>query len=1082
MRENTRTTFLHIISSIIIGLLFVGHLYAQPDTLLSVYDENTDWGLLDWDNEDGYVVNGDITIEGVEINISAGVVIGFNGEYKITVTDVGEDWEGCFYTHGTANDPVVFTNSWHAASNYELDGWDHYYNDEWCNIEILNSLSILEYTEFKDGGKFHEDQDFENCGYVVAAQEFTEMEIFKCRFYESKQCGIVVMDEAREVLIDGCEFIDCDSTGISCDPNQEDNSAPQIVEIKNCLISGSGGAGIDMEMYGGDAIYTVENCIINDGEKQGIYTHYRGEAPFEYDVTISSCVVSNNDGHGICISNGPTTFDEDVDISIYNNTVFSNGEDGFVFYIPKNDFADEKIKIINNVSWGNGGALVGNRRYAGFCFFFRDWPGGGVDDFLFLNNISGENKYGVYASSASESFDITYTGLKGNEFLTNSDSIEFDTTCVIFEEDDYFALVDEDPEIDDWDFHLVIDYVGLPQKEYDPGLHCATLNTGYTDQNNWEDWADPDPFDTPNDMGVFGGPLATSNINSDFELIDDYVLVTDEDFLHLLLANTAIDHFRFSWMMPTVDHGDMFSFESGAVLEYTGVFTVNGAVNLDSVLLIGDGIEFTDSTNTDSTSLTYCTIENAEYGVKLTGVDDLLGARLLIDHCFIDSCEIGIYANNSRVEITDTEITGCEVSAGTGSAITLINCSSGEVIIDNCDITDNGYDETYTSGAIYLSNSDPEIINTKVYENNGTGITCIGSSPDLDAYDAAGNQSNEIRDNGPTLPTGSDGAEIYLDASSTPDIKYNNIYDFDTSPDGYAIYMDDLNTSTITATYNWWGTTTPDIYESDLFYEGGGSITYTPCAASKYSVSDVDEYALAMRLWNEGDYETAARYFRRTIADSGAIGINSVHYLTGCVGEMEDGDFDDLRDFLIDVADRHSDEAVSHVAERWATHCLTEMSEYEDAMEEYDDRAQNADCLHDSVMAVIDYLAVEELYNGNRINSLDEDYVKQMHKLMSLLDKPDEEALTPETFTVARAYPNPFNSMTNISFNLREDSRIKLTIHDIQGREIAVLHEGNEVAGAHSVSWDATGLASGVYFCRLQSESNTATVKRAMVR
>ncbi|MCF7811732.1 T9SS type A sorting domain-containing protein, partial [bacterium] len=271
-------------------------------------------------------------------------------------------------------------------------------------------------------------------------------------------------------------------------------------------------------------------------------------------------------------------------------------------------------------------------------------------------------------------------------------------------------------------------------------------------------------------------------------------------------------------------------------------------------------------------------------------------------------------------------------------------------------------------------------------------------------------------------------------------------------------------------------------YESNLFNVGNGSITYSPYETSPYAVADFDEYIAAMRLWDEGNYERAAYLFRRTVADTGAVGVNSVHYLTGCVGEMEDGDFEDLRDFFIDIADRHDDERVAKVAERWATHCLTEMGEYEDAMEEYGGRADNADCLRDSVMAMIDYLAVEELYNGDRINASGEDYVKQMHDLMSLLDEPEDESLTPGRFTVAMAYPNPFNSMTNISFNLREDAQIKLTIHDVQGREIAVLQDGVETAGNHSVSWDATGLTSGVYFCSLQSEGQTKTVKLAMIR
>jgi hypothetical protein len=97
------------------------------------------------------------------------------------------------------------------------------------------------------------------------------------------------------------------------------------------------------------------------------------------------------------------------------------------------------------------------------------------------------------------------------------------------------------------------------------------------------------------------------------------------------------------------------------------------------------------------------------------------------------------------------------------------------------------------------------------------------------------------------------------------------------------------------------------------------------------------------------------------------------------------------------------------------------------------------------------------------------------------IDRPNPFGLSPQLF-IYPAFPNPFNSTTEISFNLSADAQIRLTIHDIQGRELAVLQDGNEIAGTHAVSWDATGLASGVYFCRLQSEGKTATVKLAMIR
>jgi len=477
----------------------------------------------------------------------------------------------------------------------------------------------------------------------------------------------------------------------------------------------------------------------------------------------------------------------------------------------------------------------------------------------------------------------------------------------------------------------------------------------------------------------------------------------------------------------------------------------------------------------------------ADYGVYLTGVDNTLGYRALIDSCEFDECGVGIYANNSRVEVTNTSITNSDMGTMYGTGIYLTNTTAGQVILDGNAITDNGTDGTYSSAGVYLSSSDPELINSLIEDNSGAGITCFNSVPDLNTHDLIDPHPNDIHSNGTGSQSGSDGAEIYLASSSYPDINYNNIWDWDTGPVGYAIYKDyPSNKNGLNAKFNYWGTSTPDLYESDLFYWGSGTaITYYPWESSYISTASVEDYEIAMRLWQTGEYEEAARYFRRCVNDTGRVGVNSVHYLTGCTGEMEDGDFRALRRFLFEVAEDHDDAEVAHVATRFATHCLTEMGEYEDALEEYDRARRNADCLMDSVMAVVDYLAVLELVEGiDRGASIEDNVPTQMSKVMALLRERKElaDAELPEDFAITQAYPNPFNSTTIISYNLHDDAKVRLVIHDLQGRELAVIHDSPETAGVHTLQWDATGFPSGIYLCRMAANSHTTTMKLTMIR
>ncbi|MFH1734960.1 MAG: C25 family cysteine peptidase [bacterium] len=88
----------------------------------------------------------------------------------------------------------------------------------------------------------------------------------------------------------------------------------------------------------------------------------------------------------------------------------------------------------------------------------------------------------------------------------------------------------------------------------------------------------------------------------------------------------------------------------------------------------------------------------------------------------------------------------------------------------------------------------------------------------------------------------------------------------------------------------------------------------------------------------------------------------------------------------------------------------------------------------------------------------------------------------PDRFSMAPAYPNPFNPTTTLSFALPEAARVTLDVFDISGRTVATLVDGYRDAGYHDVTFDATGLASGIYFYRLQSASITEIGKMILMK
>jgi hypothetical protein len=92
------------------------------------------------------------------------------------------------------------------------------------------------------------------------------------------------------------------------------------------------------------------------------------------------------------------------------------------------------------------------------------------------------------------------------------------------------------------------------------------------------------------------------------------------------------------------------------------------------------------------------------------------------------------------------------------------------------------------------------------------------------------------------------------------------------------------------------------------------------------------------------------------------------------------------------------------------------------------------------------------------------------------------EAEVPLRFGLEQNYPNPFNPTSTIVFTLPHLARVRLSLYDVLGREIATLAEGAYEAGVHRVILDATALSSGVYFCRMTADDFAAARKIVVLR
>jgi hypothetical protein len=88
----------------------------------------------------------------------------------------------------------------------------------------------------------------------------------------------------------------------------------------------------------------------------------------------------------------------------------------------------------------------------------------------------------------------------------------------------------------------------------------------------------------------------------------------------------------------------------------------------------------------------------------------------------------------------------------------------------------------------------------------------------------------------------------------------------------------------------------------------------------------------------------------------------------------------------------------------------------------------------------------------------------------------------PATARLEQNYPNPFNPATTIGFELQEAADSRLSVFDLNGREVATLVNSRLGAGTHSVSFDASGLASGIYVYRLQTGEISLTRRMTLIK
>ncbi len=123
-------------------------------------------------------------------------------------------------------------------------------------------------------------------------------------------------------------------------------------------------------------------------------------------------------------------------------------------------------------------------------------------------------------------------------------------------------------------------------------------------------------------------------------------------------------------------------------------------------------------------------------------------------------------------------------------------------------------------------------------------------------------------------------------------------------------------------------------------------------------------------------------------------------------------------------------------------------------------------------------------YDGTTVSATGFDYF--IHVIAYSVDyvdvEPQSGVAVPHEFALRAAYPNPFNPSTTISFDVAEQSNVKMMVYNVMGQRVATLVNQPMEQGSYNATFNASSLASGVYFVRMEAADFTGVQKIMLLK
>jgi hypothetical protein len=516
------------------------------------------------------------------------------------------------------------------------------------------------------------------------------------------------------------------------------------------------------------------------------------------------------------------------------------------------------------------------------------------------------------------------------------------------------------------------------------------------------------------------------------------------------------------------------------------------------------------------------TVEVEEYSYNQIGANkiiNLYGTLTLFAGSKLDCNDL-----SSRWGYTDVN-TGATLNINPGVEIEF---SNGILLYGSANFPESGWSMNGCIGGIWAFSGSPIIQHTAIHNNSSLGV-CLASasaSPSLSHVIIDGEDHNPIY--GITIASAGD---ITIEQSIIHQTSSNCIHVYDSSAD---IFLENGNNDfypvsgakaiynssgkSINADWNYWGTSTP--VKADLFlypnvvtmdYYSTSAYNGSSKIAEPRNMTNPVMSALKQRI--SGDYVGALDSFYSIItkdenkaarrnAIKNIFQINSDHNLS----------FDRIRSIIQNEQKNATSWYKASLDYLWCDSFMYE-GDYERARSEFEVMAKkyngtsmevemlsrlavlHADCFNDSKTALEYANAAARVNPGQAAvrgaflsagveydNTLYVNKFENVTENYENLSEPEKE-LTESVFEDSVTLsPNPFNPTTTITYTLANPGRVNLSVYSITGQKIAILVDSPMDAGTHSVVFDGSNLASGIYLYRFESPGFAKTGKMLMVK